>query len=117
MLVNVTGPRNLSLSWSVPDADQQNGIIRNYLIYIIPRVSWLQATRYVTSVAQTCYAIQELHPFSSYHISVAAVTIGPGPNSTVVLVQTEEDGMETYLFTSVFLYLHAHAHSSFGCSN
>ena len=38
--------------------------------------------------------ISVLHPFYTYTITVAAVTIGPGPYGAVLTIQLPENGMD-----------------------
>lgn len=82
----------MTLTWTKPSAEHQNGVIRTYHIHVIPTEPWLQPSRYITPSAETSYTVQDLHPYSNYIINVAAVTTGPGPNSTNIHAQTEEDG-------------------------
>ena len=93
LMVDEVGSSNISLSWTEPDQHEQNGMIRHFLIYLIPTdsSSLLVASTHITSSSFTSYSLSGLHPYTSYNITVAAVTVAPGPNSTEVLVQTEED--------------------------
>ena len=93
LMVDEVGSSNISLLWTEPDQHEQNGIIRHYLIYLIPTdsSSLLVTSTHITSSSSTSYSLSGLHPYTSYNITVAAVTVAPGPNSTEVLVQTEED--------------------------
>ena len=43
----------------------------------------------------TALYISSLHPFYTYTLTVAAVTIGPGPYGVMLTVQMPEDGMDS----------------------
>ena len=87
-----TGPDFISVSWTEPEPSQQNGIIRHYLIYLTPDSSPSSTTTHTTPSSSTSHTLTALHPYTSYHITVAAVTIAPGPQSRPVEAQTGEDG-------------------------
>ena len=53
----------------------------------------------------TARSISGLHPFFTYTLTVAAVTIGPGPYGLMLTVQMPEDGTVCNLTTS-FLFVH-----------
>ena len=57
----------------------------------------------LTSETSTLH-ISNLHPFYTYTLTVAAVTIGPGPNGLVLTVQLPEDGMDSCNSHSIDLY-------------
>ena len=92
LMVTAITPYNISLSWTKPEAAQRNGIIRYYLIYLTPVDSPSSSISRNTSSSSTSYTVTALHPHTSYQITVAAVTIAVGPNSTAELTRTEEDG-------------------------
>ena len=88
------------LQWQPPLLADQNGEIRHYLINItaVETGTLLQLTSQTN--AQN---ISGLHPYYTYTLTVAAVTIGPGPYGLVLTVKTPEDGMDFHLTTS-FLF-------------
>ena len=77
------------LQWQPPLLTDQNGVIRSYLIDIsvVETGTLLQLTSQTTA-----RNISGLHPFYTYTLTVAAVTIGPGPYGLVLSIQTPEDG-------------------------
>ena len=80
---------SISLSWDPPPFGEQNGRIRQYLINVTELdtgASFLQ-----TSLG-TEFTIFSLHPNYYYEFTVAAVTVGVGPPSPPIIVQTNEDG-------------------------
>ena len=78
------------LTWSPPETDKQNGVIREYRI----RVTVLETgnTSYHISTI-TNIEVSSLHPDYTYFWSVAAFTVGIGPYSELANVTTPEDGM------------------------
>lgn len=90
--VGYRGPDFVSLSWMAPALDEHNGIIRHYLIYAQP--IYLPSSSVIshrTPSSTTSHNITGLQPYTSYQLSVAAVTIAAGPSSDSVDVQTTED--------------------------
>lgn len=45
-----------------------------------------------TITAASSYTVSALRPFTAYRFSVAAVTIGPGPSTEQIQVDTFTDG-------------------------
>ena len=94
--VKDVGKRNATIKWNNPRMEHQNGIIRNFIIYVTPREDWLESTKYTTPSPQLQYTINDLHPFCIYTVTVTAVTTVAGPNSTDVDIQTMEDSSYVY---------------------
>ena len=84
------------LNWYPPDIDDQNGIVRYYVMNVteLQTENMFQFTANATSLT-----ITSLHPAYTYKISVSAATIGPGPFSPTLSLQTDEAGKN--LFFSV----------------
>ena len=80
---------SLYFSWSAPPMDQQNGIIRHYEITLIEHET---GSVFSYSTTGTNITISLLHPNYYYQIEVSAVTIGAGPASAPIVLQTPEDG-------------------------
>ncbi len=91
--MNLTAPRttttSLSLSWSPPRFDLQNGIIRYYIIYVSDLTN---STNWELTTNLTRIVIGNLNPFYLYNCSVAAFTIGLGPVSNVVTIRLPQTG-------------------------
>lgn len=89
---NLTGSaiasHSASLSWTPPPEDSLNGILRHYQVDIIEEATSRQFS-VLSSSNQTI--LSSLHPFYSYVISVAAVTVGAGPFSVNITIVTHED--------------------------
>ncbi len=75
---------SLSLSWDPPQFDQQNGIIRYYVVNIVDLSTFTSRTLNINAISIT---ISNLRPFFVYNISVAAHTIGLGPYSSQLTIQ------------------------------
>ena len=82
----------IQLQWEPPPLADQNGVIRSYIINI--SVTENGSSFQQTSETTALY-ISNLNPFYTYTLTVAAVTIGPGPYGQVLTVQMPEDGMDS----------------------
>ena len=96
---NVTDitPNTISLSWSPPLIQDNNGIIDNYTIryYITEQlgVDEVNDTANVIVVPATpTTTLMGLGNYTVYNISVSAVTVGEGP-STSLSQRTAQNGM------------------------
>ena len=87
---NAVNSTTIQLQWKPPPLADQNGVIRSYLINI--SVAETGSVFQLTSVTNGLN-ISTLHPFYTYTITVAAVTVGPGPYGAVLTIQLPEDGM------------------------
>ena len=79
--------------WQAPPSEDQNGQLRSYTISAFE----LQTNTSTTHVGEVSEGpmqlrVESLHPYYDYVCSVAAVTIGPGPYTSPLLVRTLEDG-------------------------
>ena len=79
----------IQLQWEPPPLADQNGVIRSYIINI--SVAETGSSFQQTSETTALY-ISNLHPFYTYTMTVAAVTIGPGPYGLALSIQTPENG-------------------------
>ena len=96
-LTSQTTARNISVLH--PYYVNLNGVNGSYHINSSEAGSSFQ----LTSETTTLY-ISNLHPFYTYSLTVAAVTIGPGPYAQVPTVQMPEDGM---VITLISIYASA----------
>ena len=85
----VVSPTSIQLTWDPPVADQQNGIIRQYLINVTELETGV-LMHYSTNQTQT--TIESLHPFYTYNFTVTAVTVEKGPYTDVITIQTHQQG-------------------------
>ena len=84
---HVVDSNSIFLSWSPPLPQNQNGIIREYIIKITEILSNNTFTKYSTNNSIT---INSLHPNYYYNLSVSAVTISSGPFSQPITFKTDE---------------------------
>ena len=78
----------VTITWSPPDVDSQNGVIRGYIVYV-QEIETQTITAYNTTT--TSLALSSLHPYYQYQFYVGAVTVENGPFGYAT-VQTEQDG-------------------------
>ena len=79
----------LTLTWDPPHIEEQNGIIREYLVNITEIET---GETFLHSTPMTCITATGLHPFYVYESIVTAVTIGPGPYSSNFTIQMPQTG-------------------------
>ena len=99
---NAPSPTTIHLSWRPPPLEYQNGVIRGYNITITNADIASDSVR-VISTDQTSINVFSLHPHYNYTCSVAAYTVGIGPD-TNHLVMMPEDGKLTTVTMIVILY-------------
>ena len=86
------GSRSLFLEWSPPSPGTENGIIQNYVLIVNEQQTGM--TSQYTPV-DSHITIFSLHPYYTYVITVAAVTVvGTGPTN-VLTIEMPEDGKES----------------------
>lgn len=78
----------LSLSWVAPPA-HHNGIIRYYTVNLTETDTGVQI---LIESETTSIVIPSLHPYYTYEVVVAAVTVANGPYSPTLILQLPEDG-------------------------
>lgn len=90
--ISVVAPdsSSLSISWSPPGILDINGVIRQYIV----NVSVMDTLEHYQYTADnTSLIITELHPYYTYTVYVAAVTISIGPFSSGNTIRTPPNGM------------------------
>ena len=91
MVGSAINSTSLFLSWELPPSEQQNGIIRRYLV----NVSEVEMGNGIElSTRDTNIIVSDLHPFYHYDCNVSAVTIGAGPYTFPITIQTLQAGTE-----------------------
>ena len=75
------------ISWSPPPLEAQNGIIRQYEIYLED-----ESSNFTFSSTKENYYLTDLLPATQYIVSVAAYTVEIGPKSDSTDFVTTEDG-------------------------
>ena len=92
---SVVNSSTVVLNWNPPDVDDQNGIVRYYVV----NVSELQTENIFQFIANaTTLTITPLHPAYTYEIAISAATIGPGPFSPTLTLRTDEAGKNLIVF-------------------
>ena len=88
---NAVNSTAIQLQWEPPPLADQNGVVRSYLIYIsvVETGSVFQLNSETNALN-----ISSLHPYYTYNITVAALTIAPGPYGVVLTIRMPEDGMD-----------------------
>lgn len=88
-----TTSRSAVLTWDPPLPGEQNGIIVNYIINVTEADSGVSFQLFSMN---TSLSVESLLPFTSYNLLIAASTsVGIGPFSMLLTLQTPEDG--TYI--------------------
>ena len=82
--------RTINLTWSPPRQQEQNGILRYYVVLIQSEFS---VDRRNVSSSQLSITVTGLQPYTVYNCSVSVGTIGLGPFSLIKQIHTPEDGM------------------------
>ena len=81
--------RGMDLSWVFPDQELLNGELTHYLLHIFERDTNTTTQHFSTEEEAE---LDFLHPFYTYTIRIAAVTVSPGPYSNAITITTLEDG-------------------------
>ena len=85
---------SVTLTWSEPHFDKQNGHITAYDILLINSKDHLKWTVNSTAVYLSHILISPLKPFSEYNVSVAAVNVnGTGPYSQPTSFTSAQGGL------------------------
>lgn len=90
------------VSWRPPPAESQNGVLDGYSVRYRALDTEDTELREVNNIASTTNQIllESLEKWTEYRITVAARTkVGPGPESSPVIIRTDEDGNSSFLFS------------------
>ena len=87
--------KSLTINWEALHLEDQNGLVRHYLINVTETDtgSQFQYTSTTTDVT-----LADLHPYYTYSISVSAFTIAAGPLSDPIIILTAQDGKRNITF-------------------
>ena len=91
---------SIVVTWSpVPD-ELLNGILQSYRVFLrqASDVEISPPMKFILGNTSLSVIISSLKKFTVYSVWVAAVTVLAGPNSSVVIVSTDEDG-KCHLFS------------------
>ena len=96
--VSLLSSTAVQLSWRPPLPEESNGIIRQYIIY----AETLFGDMFSTTTTSRNFTVSSLKPFTTYSFSVAAITIGAGPATEKIQVQTVSDGiLNMYTYSDI----------------
>ena len=95
--VMLTSSMTATLEWTEPNLEDQNGIIKYYVVTL----SSPDGENTLTS-SGLVIELTDLHPYYTYTCNVQAFTINPGPNSNITFT-TPEDGNTFILIISMLL--------------
>ena len=89
-IVSVTAfsSHTLSILWSDPPSTDINGIIQSYLVNVSVTET-METFQYTTN--STFLLLNDVHPYYTYSVMIAAVTIAPGPFTSEYSVTTPQD--------------------------
>lgn len=94
-----TGSTTVRVSWVPPPADSRNGVITQYSV-AYEAVDGEDRRRHVVdgiSREHSSWDLVGLEKWTEYRVWVRAHTdVGPGPESSPVLVRTDEDGRQCH---------------------
>ena len=86
------------ITWDPPLPEEQNGIIIGYIINVTVAET---GERFQLFSNSTSITVDTLQPFTTYLCIIAARTvIGTGPFSTVITLETPEDGKWDYFYST-----------------
>lgn len=88
-IVSIMTSSELNVTWLAPPLDQQNGIITHYVIKIVEVISSI-SFQYKSNT--TWLFVGDLHPYYTYNITIATVTIEQGPFSSGITITMPETG-------------------------
>ena len=88
LIIQASTSTSVTLTWSAPPEERQNGVIRHYRITI----NELDTDKHSVVISlHTSSVISDLHPFYTYNFGVCAVTVGVGPYAYVGPIQLEQE--------------------------
>lgn len=106
IVAEVNSSRVIFLQWNPPLPTEQNGIIIGYKVNVTPIV---RGENFNYETTDNFLYVAGLAPHTTYECIVAARTsVGTGPFSEIVTVQTSEEGssLPTPINTTLFIPLH-----------
>ena len=90
--INITtlSSASINVTWTPPLQELQNGIIKYYVLMVIEVES--DGRREINGSNAVHAVVNDLHPYYSYKLSVAAFTIATGPFSNETVIVMPQDG-------------------------
>ena len=93
---------SILIDWDAPPLEEQNGIIRQYIVNVMVSET-AEKLQFNVISSNTSLLLNHLHPYYNYFITVATVTVSDGPFSQISNIKTPEDGMLSYARAVVLL--------------
>ena len=91
----MTSSTSAYLTWNPPSYEEQNGVIIQYVINVTVQET---GERFQLTSTTTSLEVTNLRPYRTYVCIIAAATsVGLGPFSISVTVETPEDGKDDKL--------------------
>ena len=84
--------RTIRATWNSPPSTEINGVITFYYVNFFIAET-LQTFHNKTYAVNTFFILEDAHPYYTYSVKVSAVTVAPGPYTSVYNVTTPQDGM------------------------
>ena len=88
-MTSTVDPQTISLTWRPPLLEEQNGILRYYLVTL---TSSLPTVTRNISATQLSLNVTGLRPYTLYSCTVVVSTIGLGPPTAAQQIRTPEAG-------------------------
>ena len=101
--VTASSPDMLMLEWAPPTSQDINGVIQHYNVTVRENSTGNAFSSILTTSLSV--DIHGLHPFYIYTCKVFAVTIGPGPSSTLIIQMPEDSEHITVVSVCYMLFL------------
>ena len=101
--ISVISSQSISVTWSPPLPEDQNGIIRLYIV-AVHNVLTQETTLYQRESHHSQLLVEFLHPYYEYDVSMAAETIEIGPFSPLQRVRTLEDSKTPIIFLQIVFH-------------
>lgn len=87
--VTTLNAQSASVSWDPPSAHQVNGLVQYYTVSLQEVETSLYYNLQTNNLSLT---LSDLHPYYTYSIMVAAVTVAKGPYSSHITFRAPQDG-------------------------
>ena len=95
--------RMSTLSWDPPNYEDRNGVITGYVINVT-NTRRNETLQYMSNT--TTLTLSTLSPYTTYYCVVAARTsVGTGPFSAVITLQTLQDGKKSCLLPQLIFFI------------
>ena len=98
--MNTINSRSALIEWNPPSENKANGIIKYYIMRLYENDTSLH---YEYQANNDSFFVNGLHPYYTYSVSVAAMTIRIGPYSNNISFTTLEDSK--FIFIKIIYLL------------